>query len=251
MDRKQQKQEDQYRFPYHYVPEWGGGRFTQVQAMRWGYEYASYMEFVVEELLKKKHTPKKLIDVGCGDGRLVYEVRKNIPTVDVSGIDYSAQAVTLARALNSGVTFHVGDIAAPSFAIGIYDTITLVETLEHIPLETIGQFVQGLGRLLEKGGRLIVTVPCSNIPVSKKHYQHFTLESLKETVSSDFILESHYYVNSNSFQEKILKKFLHNRLFSLNKNKLSTWIYRYYKKHLFHSDKNTARRVIGVFVKNN
>ena len=247
MDQRQWQQEDQYRFPYHYVPEWAD-RFTQVQVMRWGYEYASYMEFVTG-LLKNKYQPRNMLDVGCGDGRLVYEVRKHLPNISVAGIDYSAQAISFAKAFNPEVKFHIGDITNPSFVIGTYDTVTLVETLEHIPPETIKEFAKGLYRLLDNGGRLIVTVPCANIPVSKKHYQHFTLEHLKDTLSPQFELIDSYYVNSNSFREKIIKKILHNRLMSLNRNKISNFLYQYYKKNLFHSDAKDARRIVAVFQK--
>ena len=247
MDRKQQQQENQYSFPYHYVPQWGE-RFTQVHTMRWGYEYASYMEFVTT-LLKDKYRPKKMIDVGCGDGRLVFEVSKHMPKVDVSGVDYSAQAISFAKAFNPKITFYTGDITDPSFSVGKYDTATLVETLEHIPPETIKKFVKGLHNLLDDRGHLIVTVPCSNVPVSKKHYQHFTLEHLKDTLSPYFVLKDSFYTNSTSFQVTIIKKLLHNRLFSLEINKLSNFLFNYYKKHLFRANKNTGRHVIGVFVK--
>lgn len=247
MDNTQQLQEDQYKFPYHYVPEWGNNMFTQVQAMRWGYEYASYVEFVVG--LLEEMSPKKVIDIGCGDGRLVYEIRKNLPAVEVSGADYSAQAIGFAKAFSPSIEFYVGDITDPLFSIGTYDTVTLVETLEHIPPETIDGFVDGLSRLLESGGRLIVTVPHANVPVSKKHYQHFTLEHLEGMLSRHFTLENHHYTNTQAFGEKFIKRLFCNRLFCLNRNKITRLLYAYYKKKLFHSTENRAGRVIGVFVK--
>ena len=245
-DNKQQIQEKQYRFPYHYIPEWSRG-FSQVRSMKWGYEYASYMEFVVN--LLGEFSPERVLDVGCGDGRLIYEMRKCLPEVSVSGIDYSPQAVLFAKAFNPGIQFHVADITDSSFSIGTYDTITLVETLEHIPLKEIEPFAEGLARLLDDRGRLIVTVPCANVPVSKKHYQHFTLRHLEDTLASNFKLEKSYYTNAISIKEKIIKRFMHSRFFDLNIKKLNSFLYHYYKRNLFNADSRNAQRIIGIFVK--
>ena len=216
--------------------------------MSWGYVYRSYIEFVLD--LLKQNPPNKMIDIGCGDGRLIYEINKHLPKVNISGVDYSSGAVGFAKAFNPKIDLYVGDISNPSFSVGSYDTATLIETLEHIPPETIDNFVKSIHKILEKEGRLIITVPSTNIPLNKKHYQHFTLDSLKKTLTPYFCLEEYYYTNTRSISENIIKKILNNSLYSIHIGKINNLLYRYYKKKLFNSNKNNASRIIGIFKKN-
>lgn len=48
--------------------------FSQVRNLSWGYEYLSYLNFVLEKASQIGF--KSLLDVGCGDGRLLYELRQ-------------------------------------------------------------------------------------------------------------------------------------------------------------------------------
>lgn len=244
MDDIQQRQEDQYSFPYHYVPRWGE-HFTQIRTMRWGYEYASYMEYVLD-LLAEHHKPKRLLDVGCGDGRFIYEARKRLPDTELSGVDYSHQAISFARAFNPDVSFFVEDITNPSLDIGRYDSIVLIETLEHIPPAEVPRFLGGLANLLEKKGTLIVTVPSSNVPVSPKHYQHFDQRALEDVLSPYVSVIKWQFLNKKGFQTKVIMRLLTNRFFAINSVRISTWLYRYYTRYLLHAQPHNCGIILLV-----
>src|SRR3954449_3553400 len=74
---KQTIQESEYEFPYHYIPTLVNGNFSQVRKLRWGYEYLSYLRFVLSTLEKLQFN--SLLDVGCGEGRFLSEVAKRFP----------------------------------------------------------------------------------------------------------------------------------------------------------------------------
>lgn len=244
MDDIQQRQEDQYTFPYHYIPRWGE-RFTQTRTMRWGYEYASYIEFVID-LLVEHYKPRRLLDVGCGDGRFIYEAKKHLRSTSFSGVDYSNQAINFARAFNPDVSFFAEDITDLSLDIGLYDSVVLIETLEHIPPAEIPKFLEAVMNLLEKDGILIITVPSTNVPLSKKHYQHFDKSKLENVLPKNASVIKWQFLNKEGLQSEIIKWILSNRIFAITSTKISTWIYRYYTKYLLRVQPHNCRIILLV-----
>ena len=39
LDEKQLLQEGEYEYPYHYIPTWGSGGFSQTRFWSWGFRY--------------------------------------------------------------------------------------------------------------------------------------------------------------------------------------------------------------------
>ena len=60
-DRRQQIQDDDYAFPYHYVPQFREG-YTHTYSWPWGLYYVSAMEFVLQKVAELK--PRSVADVG-------------------------------------------------------------------------------------------------------------------------------------------------------------------------------------------
>lgn len=46
--------------------------------------------------------------------------------------------------------------------------------MEHIPPAKVNSFAKSLSGCVKLGGVLVISGPSSNMPVTKKHYQHFT-----------------------------------------------------------------------------
>jgi len=124
-----------------------------------------------------------LLDAGCGDGRLCYELAQG--GWDVVGIDYSERAIAFAKAFSPTVKFIVGDLAKyqPEKQ---FDVVTCVEVIEHIiPIE-LPNVIMHISRCLKNDGTLILTVPSINISVTSKHYQHFSPDELAQVLSPYF-----------------------------------------------------------------
>jgi 2-polyprenyl-3-methyl-5-hydroxy-6-metoxy-1,4-benzoquinol methylase len=142
----QKIQEEQYQFPYHYIPQYQNQNFHQNFNFSWGFEYLSYLNFLVDHL---KHQPiKSLLDVGCGDGRFLHEINKNLKIQNLVGVDYSQKAIELANAINPNIQFVAGDIKDASLLKNKFECITLIETLEHIPLAETTSFLKGVQQFL-------------------------------------------------------------------------------------------------------
>ena len=69
MNKEQKIQNQEYEFPYHYIPKFRGD-FTQTNNWIWGRNYISAIEFILTQIKKDSKKIESIADVGCGDGRL-------------------------------------------------------------------------------------------------------------------------------------------------------------------------------------
>lgn len=233
-----------YEFPHHYIPSLDNGNFSQAKSLRWGYEYLSYLYFILEKLKTTKFN--SLLDVGCGDGRFLHEVNKVFPDKELVGIDLYEKSVAYARAFNPGIKYICGDITKDNFLKNKFDVVTLIETLEHIPINDVPSFVEGLHRHLKDKGTLILTVPTKNIKVNPKHYQHFDLESLSNALKPLFKISKYKFINKKSKSTKWIQSVLVNKFFILNNQTLLNMIYRHYQKNFLDAEAHDGTRILAI-----
>jgi 2-polyprenyl-3-methyl-5-hydroxy-6-metoxy-1,4-benzoquinol methylase len=242
--REQAKQEAEYAFPYHYIARRTEGNFSQTYNLSWGFEYLSYIQFVIDKLTHLQFG--SLLDVGCGDGRFLYEVRKVFSHVYLAGIDISERAVGFARILNPDVHYMMGDLADKNITGKKFDVITAIEVLEHIAPEKLPVFLEGLHFSLEIKGMLFLTVPSKNVRVRSKHYQHFDIAHLQEILNPYFEIAGRYFLNRIGFRRNVLKTCLSNRLFLLNSEFLLNAIYNYYQNAMLNAHEHDSQRIFLI-----
>lgn len=63
-----------------------------------------------------------------------------------------------------------------------FDIVAILETLEHIKEGEETDALKEAHRVLKPNGLLVLTVPSDNIPVSTKHYRHYSTEGLSNKV---------------------------------------------------------------------
>ncbi|MGE3841691.1 MAG: class I SAM-dependent methyltransferase [Vicinamibacterales bacterium] len=125
----------------------------------WLYPRTAGLHAVLLHMLQAELQPgTRVLDVGCGAGRLsLYCARAG---ADVTGVDFSEDAIALARlgAHACGLTnarFEVG--AAGGVHGGPFDIILLVGVLEHLPDPAV--IFQDLARQLAPGGCVVAACP--------------------------------------------------------------------------------------------
>ena len=244
LSAEQTIQENEYKFPYHYIPTLENGNFSQVKKLRWGYEYLSYLRFILSRVEKIEFN--SLLDVGCGEGRFLCEASKRFPHKELIGVDVSERAVEYAGLLNPNVKFVCGDITDAALFSRKFDLITLIETLEHLPPEQVSDFVKGLRQYLHDDGVLILSVPSQNLTLNRKHYQHFNLESLAASLKPHFRISEHYFLNRISKWDRLLNRLLINRYFILNEPRLLNALYRRYENRLLNAVESDGKRICVV-----
>lgn len=227
-------QDKLYEFPYHYLPRFDPGGTPRLHRhLSWGLDYLTYTSFVVERV--RQIAPRSLLDVGCGDGRLINLVRPIV--LQVCGVDLSEQALSFARAFNPDIEFRCADIANLT---GTYALVTLIEVLEHIPDEQVERFVRNVARLTEENGRLMVTVPTVNVPLNEKHYRHYDLDLLEATLQPYFEIEEHWWLYRRSLLARCLRSLVVNRFYVLNCSPVLALIWRIHKHEAYFADSSTG-----------
>jgi SAM-dependent methyltransferase len=240
MDTTQQLQDDQYEFPYHYLVE-SEGRFSQTKTLRWGFIYRSYIEYI--KTLLSDTSFDSVAEVGSGDGKIIHALQKAFPEATYTGIDYSERACALARAFNPNAEILCDDIRNVNRT---FDMVLCIETLEHIPPEEVDAFVHNLYRIT--GQYLILTVPSTNIPVKKKHYQHFEADQLTR-VLQPFEAVTVQYLNRQNILKHALKTCMSNKLFTINTPKITHPLFQLYMRKNLYADSSDGSRIAVLMKK--
>ena len=241
-DQVQQMQEIEYAFPYHHLLE----RYPYVTICKsWGgaLKYLFTQDLLFEHLDKIQFS--SIVDIGCGDGKVTKEIARRYSEKRVCGIDYSEQAISLARLLVSQANFYSHDILRQSFQ-SKFDVGCSIEVIEHIPTDLLPKFVDAMADMLNTDGYLILSTPHRNLPLTDKHYQHFSHNSIIELVSSRFEIIAIEHINrSSTHVSRLISRILHNRLFTMTNPRIVTRLYFALRKQLQLTDERNAT---GLFV---
>jgi 2-polyprenyl-3-methyl-5-hydroxy-6-metoxy-1,4-benzoquinol methylase len=161
---KQALTQQKFILPYHWMRD---------PYHRDSLPYFGYAKIILEELPR---APAAILDAGCGDGRISYEIAQ--AGHQVTGLEYLANNVYYAGLLVPQGRFFQADLGGDIDAIEClapdsFDAAVLVEVYEHIPPEKCARALANLRHLIKPGGRLIISVPTIQLPMSKLHYRHF------------------------------------------------------------------------------
>ncbi len=150
--------------------------------------------FVLADLIVRLK-PNRILDIGCGSGFLAGLIRKQLPDIEIHGVDFSIEA--LKRCKNQSQVYCV-DIEHSNipFKDQVFDLIICSEVLEHLfqPEHVVAE----IHRLLSIDGIGIITAPnfsfwrfrlqslFGKVPIIVSHpghYQAFNLEILRELIN--------------------------------------------------------------------
>jgi SAM-dependent methyltransferase len=243
-----ERQEAQYDFPYHYLLSQDQPNIWRVaRYLHWGYEYFTVLDAVVN--MVSHYQPKRLLDFGCGDGRLIRDLTNRSPDLEVIGVDRSERALAFAEAILHGkpkVRLVTGLSRIDRTLLPV-EAVMAMEVLEHIPPLDLKPLTEELQAVLSPYGIFIVTVPSLNIPLNKKHYQHFSLESLNSYMAGLFECIEHRYVHKSGLAWELVRKMVANRFFIANNEswlKLATCLYR---RCVMNATAETGAHIVAVF----
>lgn len=227
MDKKQKLQERDYSIPYHYISSFHNG-FSYTLSDSWGAAYCASIEFLVRELKKVEFS--SLIDIGCGDGRLLREIDNVFEKKRLFGIDFSRKAIGFAKVINPSLNFSTKSIQSIEKR---FDIVTLIEVIEHIPPKQLHCFINSITSVLNKNGHILLTVPNLNRPADPRHFQHFSVESLKALFDQEiFKIVAINFIEPipKSLFGKFLHRFLFNSQFAIKNKQLLESFYNNYKR---------------------
>ena len=151
---------------------------------------------VVLDLIGNEIKDKKVLDVGCGDGVLVYFLAQK--GADITGIDVSERAIKFAKEKCrsfKNADFSVGSVYKLPFKDRSFDHIISSEVIEH--LEYPEKILFEIKRVWTSEGKIIISTPIrfTKKPLDKMHYQEFFEEEFEN------LLEKHF----SNYQIEIIK----------------------------------------------
>ena len=234
-------QEEDYNFPYHHLPQLNNGSWSFGISWFHSLDYLTLLEFILMKVKQKK--AKKILDFGCGDGRLVKELI-NENESEIYGVDISKKALTFARLFckdeNNKIFFEdINNLNQSDF-----DFIVATEVLEHIHEDELQSALKDISGIIKNDGHFLVTVPSVvRQPMPKKHYRHYTLNLLEDHIRDFFVIEEVFYLNKKSFFSNLIRRFLHNKIFTLNASYLNKFITKIYKKYLFYGNEKNGLNI--------
>jgi 2-polyprenyl-3-methyl-5-hydroxy-6-metoxy-1,4-benzoquinol methylase len=100
----------------------------------------------------------EVLDVGCNTGRGGRAFRAAVSSVTVDGVELLKERIDripagIYRKVYQGLLGDVPDEAGP------YDALLMGELIEHVPFAELDDLIVQSTRLLDRGGRLLVTTP--------------------------------------------------------------------------------------------
>jgi SAM-dependent methyltransferase len=147
----------------------------------------AYRRWLALRLLERNTAPNRLLDIGSGQGDLLYQAAERWPHAVLVGLELSQRGTEIARVKVPSASFELVDLSrdtSPSAQLAGWATHAVCsEVLEHVD-----EPVAFLGRArtyLAPGARLIVTVPGGPMSVFDErigHRRHYSPERLRETL---------------------------------------------------------------------
>lgn len=129
------------------------GNFSQKVSQ----EQADYYQQSRPEMLDFLPTdPKRLLDIGCGEGRFGEAVKSRFPACETWGVEIVTEAAEKAATRNDRVIKAALEEAV-ELPEAYFDVVTMNDVLEHMPWPEPALGV--VRRVLQPNGRLVLSLP--------------------------------------------------------------------------------------------
>lgn len=160
--------------------------------------YTKKVNLVIKQLSKLSG---KVLDIGFGYGYLEDIVYSRNLNLKLFGVDISKYAVDRMNKKKIG-TFLVSSVYKIPFNDRYFDSILILDVLEHIPKRRTNEALREMYRLLKPGGVIIVSVPLneSNIDrLENRHHRNYDKHTIKsELTNSNFKIIQEYKLTAFS-----------------------------------------------------
>ncbi len=156
----------------------------------------NFVENIFNEIVNSK--AKKVLDIGCGNGDLLIELRRKGFDKELTGVELSKGMLKNGIKTNNneslGINFVVGDAQKLPFDDNYFDIIIAKHMLYH--LEDINKGVSEFYRCLKPGGELIITLNSEKNKPKLMHFEEMMCKKFKlKTIHGQEIVSTESIVN--------------------------------------------------------
>ena len=115
----------------------------------------------------------KILDLGCGNGRLLKSLEQSDKKLNYLGVDFSEKLIAQARKNHPNIKFVTADMSDLCFEPETFDMIFMVASFHHLPTRAERlELLFKVNRWLKPGGLLFMT----NWNLWQKKYLRYALE---------------------------------------------------------------------------
>jgi ubiquinone/menaquinone biosynthesis C-methylase UbiE len=155
----------------------------------------------------------KILDLGCGSGRL-YHLFEEFQGVDYVGVDQSEGQIEIAKEKFPELDFQVAEMKELPFTDNEFDIIYCIATFHHLPDEASRiKSLNEMKRVLKTGGQIIMTNWNLNSKTTKKMVEKRKFKKDGQDVmvpwlnsDGEVLGERYYYAFSVEELEDLFKK---------------------------------------------
>lgn len=140
----------------------GAGSEIRTPLMHFGTVLPVYLAVIRYLKAAKLKKGMKLLEMGCGTGRVLSYVASLFPELEVYGVDYSKAVIEYAKTnyKKFGVHYKTADTTKDTFfKDGMFDFVMSSHVLEHVTEEGGHEFIKETYRLLKPGGYAFIGTP--------------------------------------------------------------------------------------------
>jgi 2-polyprenyl-3-methyl-5-hydroxy-6-metoxy-1,4-benzoquinol methylase len=139
---------------------------------------ARHRRRLIADAITRLPQASTVLEVGCGPGELIMDLKRLCPSARLSGLDLSTVAIEACRRAHPDVTFHVADIVESALDSS-FDLVVCSEVTEHVddPLRAL----RNMRAMTTDGGFLVLTTPHGRIHSTELaigHVKHPTRSEL-------------------------------------------------------------------------
>lgn len=184
--------------------------------------------------LKGNITNKKILDIGCGNGELLFLLQQK--GADIYGIDYDKKSVIEAqKRTNEYEKIKLQTLTEINHPGNFFDVIYCIGTIGYISLKDMGFFLDYIYRILKPGGSVIIRtstkinmVGTTLLKIKNRNYQSntnfYTTKEYQEIIKrTEFKIEYCYRSMDVDFSKLSFLKIILYKILSFFLS--STWIH--------------------------
>jgi ubiquinone/menaquinone biosynthesis C-methylase UbiE len=216
---------------YHYkqIQKWNFKKFNAFAEARY-FKHIELVKIYLNKFYSSANHEIKILDVGCGDGVLIYLLKKSIKGFNLKfyGIDSSNEALCVAKNKIPDGVFNKNDVYNLGFENEFFDLVISLDVIEHINYPE--KMLSEINRITKIQGLILIGTPIrlTEKPIDKMHIKEFFQKELIDLFSGFFtfieLFESHNqlyslkYIKQTKFFKIGINRYLYNILSFFGKN---------------------------------